>query len=495
MTTMVKNRNRLPIAIPGPEPTPILGAFGNLVSWGSNPIQRLTELFDKYGTLVALSRGGGTRLMTPWREAPGTLFAYGPDLNRQVLTQHDTFHKSAISGQLYPIGDVSPRKEPLKRWGTGLFDVNGDQHRQHRRLLMPAFHKKRIESYHASMVGLTQKTLDQWDPGQERNIHQDMMQLTLQIATETLFGDGLGQATERVLNVFHESLQLVTAPPVIIAQWDIAGLPYHRLLNLVTQFDTDMRQIIERKRAAGASGDDMLSMLIQSHDEDGTALTEDELIGHVGVIFAAGHETSSNALTWTLFLLSQHPKIAADLIDELQGKLRGSAPSLEQINDLPLLDRVVKESLRILPPVPFNHRIVASATELNGHAIPSGTELLVSIYHTHHMRDLFPEPERFNPDRWLAIEPSTFEYNPFSAGPRMCIGAAFAMMEIKIVLAMLLQQYRLEFVSGRPVDPSVGITMGPRQGMPMRVYAQDRQFGGASNAVTGGIRELVELPQ
>jgi len=490
-------REKLSISrnIPGPEPTPILGAFGNLLSLWTNPIHRMSELFEKYGPVVALSRGGGTSVVTPGNGCPGTVLAFGPDMLRQVETQHEIYHKSVASGRLYPVGEVNARKKPFQRWGTGLFAVNGNEHREHRKLLMPAFHKKRIEAYRDAMVALTEQTLDQWVVGQARNIHADMMQLTLRIVTTTLFGEDLAGEDRRVLEVFHKTFDSVTSPTTILAPFDIAGTPYHRLLNLVAQFDADMRIIVERRRRSGANGDDMLSMLIQTHDEDGTRLTEDELIGHVEVIFAAGHETSTNALTWTLFLLSQHPHIAAALVDELQSTLKGNPPTVAQLDTLPLLDRVVKESLRVLPPVPFNHRIVADPTELGGYHLPDGTEVLLSIYHTHHMPSLYPESASFRPDRWLTINPSPFEYNPFSAGPRMCIGASFAWMEIKIVLAMLLQAYRTQLVPGSTIDPKTAITMGPRRGMPMKIYQQDGRYAGEVEHVVGGIRELVDLPQ
>jgi cytochrome P450 len=494
MVAIPEQNTRIPWDIPGPDPLPIVGPIGNLAVWGMNPLRRLSEMFQKYGQIITLSRGGGTRLMTPWKNCPGTLFAYGPELNREVLTQTEIYYKSALSGRAYPVGNVSPRQEPLLRWGTGLFSVNGEEHRQHRRLLMPAFHKKRIEAYRDDMVAIAQETLDSWKAGEQRDIHHDMMQLTLRVATKTLFGDDLAADASRVLDVFHEMFRLVTEPSAIILQRDIPGIPYHRLLDLAGQFDQDMREIVQRKRANGANGGDVLSMLVQTRDEDGTMLTEDELMGHVGVIFAAGHETSSNALTWTLFLLSQHLQITEALVQELRSVLNGAAPTVEHLNELPMLERVIKESMRMLPPVPFNHRIVAVDTKLGGYHIPAGTELLMSIYHTHHMAELFPEPERFNPDRWLTIDPSPFEYNPFSAGPRMCIGATFAMMEIKIVLAMLLQRYGLDLVSGTRVEPNIGITMRPKHGMPMQVHARNETYSPQVGKATGTIRELVTLP-
>jgi cytochrome P450 len=264
----------------------------------------------------------------------------------------------------------------------------------------------------------------------------------------------------------------------------------------MTQLDEEMRKIITRKRTADTDEGDVLSMLLQARDaESGVGLSEDELLGHVSVIFAAGHETSANALTWTLFLLSQHPEVAADLLDELESVLQGEAPSIEQLQQLPLLERVIKESMRVLPPVPWNGRVTSKPTELGGYALPQGTEVFVSIYQTHHMPELYPNPEAFNPQRWETIEPTPYEYNPFSAGQRLCIGAAFAMMEIKIVLAMLLQRYRLQLLPQLRIDRFGLIIMAPKYGMPMVVHQQDRQFALGVGGVRGNVREMVNLSE
>ena len=222
-------------------------------------------------------------------------------------------------------------------------------------------------------------------------------------------------------------------------------------------------------------------------------LSEDELLGHVSVIFVAGHETSANALTWTLFLLSQHPEIAADLLDELDTVLKGEAPTVEQLQQLPLLERVIKESMRILPPVPWNARATFQPTVLEGYELPTGTEVWVSIYHTHKNPDIYPEPLKFNPRRWETLEVDNFQYNPFSAGSRKCIGAGFAMMEIKIVLAMLLQKFRFQCLPQQKITYKALIVLAPKGGLPMLINQQDRDFSQDVRGVEGNIQELVEL--
>jgi cytochrome P450 len=185
--------------------------------------------------------------------------------------------------------------------------------------------------------------------------------------------------------------------------------------------------------------------------------------------------------------------VLRELEAELDGVLRGAPPSVADLARLPLLDRVVKEGLRILPPVPLHPRIVAEDHELGGHFMPAGSELFLSIFHMHHDPAIFREPERFDPRRWETAKPSVYEYNPFSAGPRMCIGASFATMEIKIVLATLLRRFRVEMPEGARVDPRVAITMAPKGGLPMivRRRSDDVRRG---RGIHGRVRELVDLP-
>jgi len=476
--------------VPGPRALPLLGAIPELLRFVADPIAHVGALFEKYGPIAQLVVGSPTRLVSTERKVPGTVFLFGPEYNRALLTNHADFHKCALTGPLYPEEPLTPRTRPLTRMLTGLFHANEGDHRTQRRLLMPAFHRSRIESYRDEMVAVTESLLADFRPGTTRDIRPDMMHVTLRIATTTLFGADLGELGLRIghdLEAWHGTLRAANIVP-----FDLPFAPYRHWLNLTSDIDRRMLEVIRLKRESGSEGRDMLSMLIAARDEGGVQLSEDELIGHAGVIFAAGHETSSNALSWTLLLLAQHPRILADLCDELAGQLRGSAPSFEDLARLPLLDQVVKESLRLFPPAPLNHRITARDTELGPYAIPAGTEVLASIYHTHRIPDLYPEPNRFRPERWQAADPGPYAYNPFSAGPRMCIGATFAWFEIKIVLALLLQRFRLELVPNQRVDRYFGITLAPSPRVLMRISRPDRAYARAA-PLHGNIHEMVNL--
>jgi len=476
--------------VPGPAPLPLLGGLGHLALFARDPIRYLERLLRKHGKIAALVKGR-TRLVSTERDVPGTVFVYGAELNRALFSDHDHFHKCALAGPLYPAEPFTERTRPLTRLLTGLFHVNGDEHRRHRRLLMPAFHKSRIESYRDDMVLLTESMLEKYVPGQVRDVRPDMVELTLRVATKTLFGADMGEAGLAIGRDLQRWLELFR--PSAVLPLDLPGLPYRRWLDISRSVDQRMNDVIAEKSRSGRGGDDMLSMLLEATDETGAALTQDQLVGHAGVIFAAGHETSSNGLCWTLFLLSQHPRFTADLVDELASVLHGAAPRVEQLGSLPLLDFAIKESMRIFPPVPLNHRLASRDSVLGGYALPARTEVISSVYHTHRMPELYAEPLRFRPERWLGLDPGPYAYSPFGAGPRMCIGSSFAMLEMKIVLALLLQRFRFELVPGARIDRFFSITMAPSPGLRLRVHAQDGDFRARPSDVRGDVREMVEL--
>jgi cytochrome P450 len=479
-------------SVPGPNPTPVLGASVRLLKFALDPIAYIGDLFNDYGPVAALVRGAPTRVVSTDSNVPGTVFIYGPELNRELFTNHDAFHKCGLSGPLYPEAPVSLRKKPLTRLLTGLFHVNGQEHKQQRRLLMPAFHKSRIESYRDAMVEITEAMLATYRVGETRDVLPDMTEITLRIATKTLFGTDIGDAGVRIGRDLKRWLELFGAASII--SWDAPGMPYRRWLDLSLSIDRRMADLVRTKRKQ-APGGDMLSMLIQATDEGGARLSEDELIGHAGVIFAAGHETSSNALCWTLFLLSQDPKVMSELASELDTTLHGSAPSIEQLSELRVLDRVVKESMRLFPPAPLNHRIVAYDTELGGHRLLAGTEVMSSGYHTHRLPEFFPEPLLFRPDRWQGFDPGPYAYSPFGAGPRMCIGATFALIELKIVLSILLQRFRFELAKDNRIDRFLSITLAPKHGLKLRLHAADGNYRHSLRGTRGNVSEMVRFAE
>lgn len=412
-----------PIFMPGPRPDPILGWRGALIPFGSDPIGYITRARRQYGDIVALSRS-----------APVMVFAFGAEYNRQLLPDAALFETNLNTGLR-----VS-ENSAMSRIGNGLLAMNGDKHRQQRRLMLPSFHRQQVSGYRDAMVDQIERTLEGWAPGERRDMAAEMQGLTLGVALKTLFSLDATPEAHTLGELFRESLEISFSPIDMAIQVELPGTAYYRLARLAERIEAHVRALIEQRRAVGDGHRDVLSTLIAARDEDGQTLSDDELIGQTYTLFAAGHETSSNALAWTLLLLEQHPEVLADLHDELSGLLRGDAPTLEQLGRLPLLDRVVKEALRLMPPASLLVRQSTGPFTLGCYELPAAATVFLSPFMTHRSPELYDEPQAFRPERWERIDPSPYEYLPFGAGPRMCIGTTFALMEIKLALAIIVQR-------------------------------------------------------
>lgn len=488
----------LPESIPGPPPTRALSTAGPLLPWAKDSLGHAGRLFEQYGDVVALVRGGGTRTISTDPTCPGTVLAYGPQHTRTTTAEHEVFAKSILSGSLCPTsgrqGSPIPRRhQPLTTFGSGLFNVNGDEHRRHRRLMMPAFSQRRLAGYAAEMVRQVKVELDTWSLGDVRDLSLDMRRLTLNIVSATLFGTTSAASGFETSRELSRAIRLMGKPLTRILPFDVRGLPFRQFVDSAASLDQETRRLIANKRDSDAA-EDMLSALIQARDEEsGTQLTEEQLVGHVSVLFTAGHETSSNALTWTLLLLGQFPEVATQLRQELADHLAGGEPTPELLAQMPYLDGVVKESLRLFTPAPYNARILATGAKLGEHWLPAGTEVILSIYHTHRIEPIYPKALTFDPERWATSKPSVYEYNPFSAGPRTCIGAQFALLEIKIALAMLLQRYSLELLPQR-IDRFAELVLMPKQPVQVRVRPSSEPCRAVA-ALSGDIHDMVQLPR
>lgn len=461
--------------IPGPPPAPVVGWRGNLLGFMRDPVAHLRRLHGEHGDIATLARG-----------TTEYVFVFSPELNREVLGSPALFHNldAASSPLRLPPGSA------LARLFTGLIQMNGDRHRQQRRLMLPALHHGRIQAYHGAIADTAERALAGWRPGQRRDVWDEMRALTLAVAVRTFIGVDPGRDGGDMCGLLERWMAGVFSLPAVFFPADLPFSPYRRLLRLSETLEREILALIARRRAGDGDAGDVLSMLLQAHDEDGARLTDAELVGQTNFLFMAGHATTAGVLAWTLLLLSQHRRVLGDVVDELRGVLRGGgAPSVDQLGALPLLDGVVRESMRLLPPVVWSGRVSTAAGELGGYALPSGSHVVWSAFVTHRRPELYPHPDRFVPERWAGHQPGPYAYLPFSAGPRMCLGTGFAMMEVKVVLALILQRFRLEPCAA--VDPGGVMLLAPRGGLPMDVAARDGSI--PRTALRGKIRTLVEL--
>jgi cytochrome P450 len=453
--------------------------WSTMAKFIGDPIPVLQSLHDRYGSTVAFPNN-------PFQQLDPRLYvmAFGPQYNEQILTNPEIFRARGLVLQ-GPPGSA----HQIVRFG--LISMNGEQHRRHRALLMPAFHRRAIDGYRDRMAELTIRLVEQWRAGETRDIARDMRTLALDVASMVLFGYSEQSSYRPLGRLIEHWMAESFSPNVWFLQWDLPGFPYRRLLRLAEELDREVRRMLGERRKASLQGDDVISMLLRAHDQDPDAMPEDELVGEVSVLFTAAHETNTVALTWTLFLLSQHPKILSDLLDELGAVLHGDAPRIDQFERLPLLEWVIKESLRILPPVGWSTRAVDQATRLGPYDLAKGSRVLFSQYITHHMPDIFPNPRSFSPQRWSSAAPPPYAFIPFGGGPRLCIGYAFSMTFLRIALAVILQKFGLSLAPGTKIDRAYQITMAPKDGMPMVLHGAGERIKPVRPQ--GTIHDMVQL--
>lgn len=476
-----------------PGPTARFGRFAETAKIFSDPIRYVDRNFKKYGRIFGTLTASLTTPPSPGY--PGTICIYGPDLIRELCSDHDGFHRSALSHRLYPADEATPRTEPLKRIMTGLTHVRGDAHRAHRRLILPAFHKQKVTTYLPAIISEIQGLMDEWRAGEVYDISREMSKLILRISARSLFGQ-TDQAEGRRIGLLIDQWVDFIMSESHLFPLDLPGIPYRKWLNLSREIEAATRRIIIEKRASGANDDSLLSMLIQATDEGGTGFSEDDLIGHISLMLWGSRDAAAAALMWTLFLISLHADVQENVVGELDSVLDGSPPSLEQLAQLPLTENALKESLRILPPFPLVNRVASPGRHLGGYEVPEDAEVIMSIYHTHRMPELYTEPAAFQPDRWRTIKPEAFEYMPFGGGPRMCPGSNLAWQELMVAIAMLFQRFRFEIVDNAQVDRIVKLGLLPKQGLPMKIFLQDREFSKSVKRVRGNLNEMVStLPK
>ena len=445
-----------------------------------DPIRALLDARARFGPISAF----GNVVPLPQREKLH-LIALGPEFNHQVLGDPDAFR---TTGQ----GVGGPRGSAQRRLRYGLTRSQRGRHERQRQFMLPPFQKKAVEGYTEKMVSVTDKLLGQWPLDGSVDIWQEMRKLTLEISSEALFAREDTARSHRLGEMIGDWLDRGFSARVWGLMLDLPGLPYRALLRHAEAIEREVQAMLDEKRSAGATGSDLVSLLLAANRQGEQWMSDDDLIGQVTIAFAASYETTANAMTWTLFLLAQHPHVAHALLDELEGTFGGAPPSPESLPRAELLEAVVKEALRILPPVPYTIRVArAPSCEIGPFEALRGDRVILSHYVTHHLPELYERPERFDPERWLRLKRGPYEYLPFSAGPRLCIGYSFAMQALKLATAMILQRFRFSVVPGTRIDRRVQVTLSPRHGLPMSIHPQDRRFTAAP--VRGNIREMVEL--
>jgi cytochrome P450 len=392
-----------------------------------------------------------------------------------------------------PIVMRGPQGSAHRRIRLGIFAMHSGQHRRQRRLMQPPFLKPAVAGYADTMARLIDEVIDRWQPGEAVDMYREMRKLSNWVAAHILFGNEDFAASLRLGEMIEEWLILDARARSTYFWVNAPGTAYHRLLRQAAALEQAMKEAIERNRRTKTPGSDVLSNLIRVFDSGETRMTEADLIAHGVILYAASFETTANVLAWTLFLIAEHPQVATDLHDEVMAGFGGSGawpPDGAELDALPLLDGVVHESMRLMPPVAYTFRSPLQDVGLGPLALHVGDSVLLSHYITHRDPAVFPNPNRFEPSRWFTARPDPYQYIPFSAGPRLCLGYSFALLELKLTVARIVQRFRLGVVPGSQIDGVIQLTLRPRLGIPMIVHPQDRAFAAAP--VTGNIHRMVD---
>ena len=353
-------------------------------------------------------------------------------------------------------------------FGNGLLVSEGESWHRQRRLVQPAFHRERIAAYGNLMVTYADRMLGTWQEGQTRDVHQEMMQVTLEIVTQALFGADVAcevEAVDASLRVLTKQFAGLSA--YVIPDW-VPTPGNLRIRKAVRRLDEVVSQIIRERRARSLDTGDLLSMLLHTQDDAGSGMSDQQGRDEVMTIFLAGHETTASALSWTSYLLAQSPEAEARLHAELDAVLGGRLPTAEDLNGLRYAEMVLKESMRLYPPAWLIGREATEEVQLGDYRVPAGTNIFMSQWLVHRDPRYFEQPQQFNPDRWTPERERLlprFAYFPFGGGPRVCLGAAFAMMEAVLLLATISQRFRLRLVPGHTVLPLFSITLRPKHGV------------------------------
>jgi cytochrome P450 len=355
--------------------------------------------------------------------------------------------------------------------GDGLLTSERDFHGRQRRLLAPAFAHKRIAAYATTMVDRADRFARSLRDGQRVDLSDAMMRLTFEIVGKTLFdaevasdASDVGEALTVAMETATRQMgSIVPVPPIIPTP---VNLRYRRA---VGRLDAVIYRVIRDRRAQGGDRGDVLSMLLAAQDEDGTTMTDRQVRDEAMTLFLAGHETTANALAWTFYLLARHADVRARLEAEVDAL--GRAPTYDDLKRLPYALAVFKEAMRLYPPAYLLGRRVVEPVVIGGHALTRNTIVLLSIIGVHRRADVWPDPDRFDPDRFLDDKEKLLPrcaYMPFGAGPRICIGNHFALMEGHLLLATLARRARFEATSDAPVSAEPLVTLRPKGGLPMR---------------------------
>jgi cytochrome P450 len=430
--------------------------LGNLSQMVANPFQALCDWQRDYGDLVSF------RLAI--REF--YLFSHPKLVEQALIKQSDVFTKHYHPKK--PIGLALVL-------GQGLITSQGEVWQRQRRLMQPIFQRSNITTLLPQITTAGSNMLDRWrklGDGAGINLAEEMTRLTLEVITQTMFStsvlhkvEHIAPSLETLLRYASKTLLNPLTPPLYVPT--PANQKFKRALGII---DDVIYGIIDQRRIASSTHNDLLDMLLNARDDkSGEKMTDRQTRDEVITIFSAGHETTANLLSWTLYLLARHPDVLAKLHQELDGLVQGKIPNAEDLQQLVYTRAVLNESMRFRPPAGILLRKVNKNTEVDGYFLKAGRLAIFSIFNLHHHADFWPRPDQFDPERFLIPENRRFSFMPFGTGERICIANHFALMEAQLLLSMIVQHCDLQLLSTDEVEIELAVALRPKGGIPARI--------------------------
>lgn len=413
------------------------------LQWVFSPMSFMQDCAKRYGDIFSIRLG---------TDFDPLVFVSNPQALQEILSG-DTTKQFEAPGELNQIFEAFLGQHSV-------ITVSGVQHQRQRQLMMPPFHGERMKNYGETIANVTQQIMKRWEIGKSFCVRSSTQAITLRVIMQAVFGLYEGDRARKLEKLLAEMLDTTGSPVSVtmlyfpILQQDLgAWSPWGKFLRLRAQVDRLLyEEIRERRENPDPSGQDILSLLMAAKDEQGQSMTDGELRDELMTLLVAGHETTATALAWAFYWIHKIPNVREKLLQELDNL--GENPDPSAILKLPYLNAVCSETLRIYPVAMLTFpRVPKVPLQLMGYDFQPGTVLLGSIYLLHHREDLYPEPEKFKPERFLERQYSPYEFLPFGGGARRCIGFAFALFEMKIVLAEILSAVQLELADNREIKP------------------------------------------
>ena len=412
--------------------------------------------------------------------------AIGARQNQIVLGNKQAFR---TTGYMFN----GPPGSAMSRIRNGLLHSRGNEHANIRAILQPIFARKSIEQPFSQFVRITEEQTNRWRPGTQIDLWNEMCLLTRRLSGRILLNnetdeslDDLSMKIQRVVDMTFKKLNW-------LLPYDVAGTPFRQMLKAAEEVETTLIQMIQRRRHNPETEEnlDVLGRLVNAKLDDGTSLSDAQIVGQMVFFFSASFETTATMLTWTLITLSLHPEIFRELKKEVASVLGEASPTLDNVHDLQLLDRVIKESLRLFPPLPTLARVATDQVQLGDLIVNHGDRVCVSPFATHRDPSVFSAPLQFQPDRWKNVQPSLWQYLPFGAGSRYCVAANYATVLLKVCLSLVIRKFEYSLPKNSRIDCKTRIVLRPKGIVKLNIHRNGHHPGKTN--VRGKFNQMIQL--